>query len=97
MTDILQDFPVQATPARVFEGVSDPAHLDQWWTFRSSGQPAIGSIYELDFGPAYRWRAVVTRSEPGVAFELRITDADPDWTDTLVGFDLSPFRRDSAV
>jgi hypothetical protein len=47
-------------------GVSDPAHLDQWWTVHSSGQPAVGSIYGLDFGP-------------GVAFELRMTHADRGW------------------
>ena len=90
MADILQDFPIQATPARVFEGVTDPAHLDQWWTVKSSGRPAVGTAYELDFGPGYAWRAVVTRAEPDVAFELRMTHADRDWTGSLVGFALSP-------
>ncbi len=97
MADILQDFPIKATPARVFEAVSQPAGLDQWWTVRSSGQPAVGSTYELDFGPAYQWRAVVTRAEPGVAFELRMTHADQDWTDTVVGFDLSPSSSGTQV
>ena len=89
MTDILQDFPILVTPNRVFDGVSQPALLDQWWTLRSSGRPTVGATYELDFGPNYLWRAVVTASRPGAAFELRLTDADRDWKDTVVGFDLS--------
>jgi uncharacterized protein YndB with AHSA1/START domain len=90
MADILQDLPIQASPARVFAAVSEPSLLDQWWTLRSRGQPELGSIYELDFGPGYLWHAVVTRFEPGTAFELRLTQADADWTGTRVGFELSP-------
>lgn len=89
MPDILQDFAVQVPPDRVFDGVSQPALLDQWWTLRSRGEPSVGSAYELDFGPGHLWHAVVTIVRPGAAFELRLTDADPDWSNTTVGFDLS--------
>jgi uncharacterized protein YndB with AHSA1/START domain len=97
MTDILQDFPIAVSPQRVFDGVSQPALLDQWWTLRSSGQPADGARYELDFGPGYLWRAIVTTCRPGEAFALRITDADRDWTETIVGFDLSPVGAGTQV
>jgi uncharacterized protein YndB with AHSA1/START domain len=90
MADILQDFPIQAPPSRVFDAVSRPALLDEWWTVRSSGTPEAGAEYDLDFGPGYLWRAVVTTCRPGAHFELRLTGADADWTDTLVGFELSP-------
>jgi uncharacterized protein YndB with AHSA1/START domain len=90
MADILQDFPIHVPPDRVFEGVSNPALLDQWWTLRSSGQPAVGAAYDLDFGPNYLWRAVVTQSVTGAAFELQITRAHADWMGTLVGFQLYP-------
>ena len=88
MADILQDFPIRVPPARVFEAVSSPALLDRWWTVRSTGEPRLDAIYELDFGPGYRWRAVVTRCEPEVAFEWKLTEADRDWTGTRVGFEL---------
>lgn len=90
MPDILQDFPIQATPARVLAAVSEPSELDQWWSIRSSGRPETGAQYELDFGPDYLWRAVVTRLVPGSAFELQLTEADADWTGTRVGFELTP-------
>ncbi len=88
--DILQNLPIQAPPHRVFEGVSQPALLDQWWTFHSRGVPVLGSEYALDFGPDHRWRAVVTEAMPGTAFELRLTAADSDWVDTRVRFELAP-------
>jgi uncharacterized protein YndB with AHSA1/START domain len=90
MADILQEFPIAADPGRVYEGVSSPALLDEWWTLRSSGRPVVGATYDLDFGPAYQWRAVVTKAEPGSAFELRMTDSDADWNGTRVGFELEP-------
>ena len=90
MSDILQDFPIAADSVRVYRAVSEPAALDEWWTLRSSGTPTVGASYDLDFGPGYRWAAVVTRAEPGVAFELRMTNADADWTGSVVGFELAP-------
>lgn len=87
MPDILHTFPVSASAARLFQTVSTPADLDQWWTARSVGQPALGAEYELWFGPEYDWRATVSRCEPDTAFELTITRADRDWLGTRVGFE----------
>ena len=90
MPDIVQDFPILVPPSRVFDGVTQPILLDQWWTLRSSGRPTVGTVYELDFGPNYLWRAIVTKAKPAERFELRVTEADPDWSDTVVGFELTP-------
>jgi len=88
MPDILQDLPIKASADRVFRAISAPAGLDAWWTKKSAGNPVQGTEYELWFGHEYDWRARVTRCEPGVAFELELTRADPDWTGTRVGFEL---------
>jgi uncharacterized protein YndB with AHSA1/START domain len=90
MADILQDFPINAAPERVFAAISSPDGLDQWWTVRSAGRAAAGAEYELGFGPEYDWRARVTRCMPGAEFELEMTRADADWTGTRVAFHLSP-------
>jgi uncharacterized protein YndB with AHSA1/START domain len=87
--DIYQDFPIKAPLERVYDAVSTPPGLDAWWTKRSAGRPAEGSEYELGFGPAYEWRARVTRAVPPAEFELQLTKADPDWLGTRVGFHLS--------
>jgi uncharacterized protein YndB with AHSA1/START domain len=90
VADILQEFTVKASPDRVFDMFAKPEGLDRWWTKSSSGQPTTGAEYRLFFGPDYDWRAKVTRSVPGAAFELRMTDAHQDWCGTCVGCDLEP-------
>ncbi len=90
MPDIFHDFPIQAPPARVFAAVSTPAGLDQWWTARSSGTPAIGNEYVLWFGPEFDWRGRVTRCVPDSAFELEIVRAGPDWVGSRVAVRLAP-------
>jgi uncharacterized protein YndB with AHSA1/START domain len=88
MADILQDFPIRAPIGRVFDAVSKPGGLDQWWTKRSAGEPFEGSEYELAFGPEYDWRARVATCIPPSRFELILTRADGDWNDTRVRFTL---------
>ena len=92
MADIHQDFPIKASPQRVFEAISTPRGLDAWWTKRSKGKAAEGAEFELWFGPEYDWRAVVSKCAFPPAspaeFELRMTASDPDWTGTRVGFRL---------
>ena len=87
MADILHDFPIFAPARRVFEAVSSPAGLDEWWTLRSTGRPATGERYRLDFGPGYEWAAVVRRCEPDAVFELELVEAMPDWVGTRVAFE----------
>lgn len=86
MADILHDFPINAPLEQVFQAVSTPDGLDQWWTMRSRGTPALGSEYELWFGPDYDWRAVISRWSPPTELEFRMTRAAGDWMNTRVGF-----------
>ena len=88
MADVLQDLPIAAPAAKVFAAISTPAGLDEWWTLSSSGTPALGADYALDFGPEYQWRARVVRCVPDKEFELELTSAMPDWVHTRVGFTL---------
>lgn len=90
MPDIFHDFPIRATSQRVFDAVSTPEGLDQWWTKKSSGQPHPGAEYELWFGPKFDWRGMVVACVPPSHFELQITSADQDWMGTRVGFRLEP-------
>ena len=88
MSDILQDFPIKASPAQVYDAISTPDGLNRWWTKRSKGTPKDGEEYELWFGPEYDWRAIVTRASAPSEFELTMTRADADWQGTRVGFRL---------
>lgn len=97
MADILQDFPIKASPGRVFDAISSPEGLNLWWTLTCAGRPRAGAVYELGFGPDYQWAANVTKCRTRVAFELTLTRADEDWTGSRVGFNLSPLDEGTRV
>ena len=88
MPDILHTFPIRAAANRVFDAIVSPHSLDNWWTKRSAGKPALGETYTLWFGPEYDWRGSVTRCETGRLFEWTITAAADDGLGTRVGFAL---------
>ncbi|HEY7754154.1 MAG TPA: SRPBCC domain-containing protein [Steroidobacteraceae bacterium] len=90
MADILLDLPIRAGPERLFDAVTTPAGLDQWWTLQSSGERRVGAEYRLCFGPDYDWRAKVIRCAPVTDFEFEMSAADSDWVGTRVGFRLTP-------
>jgi uncharacterized protein YndB with AHSA1/START domain len=90
MPDIIHEFPITANVARVYDAVSTPAGLDQWWTLHSDGVPSDGALYALDFGPGYQWRAHVSEVEKQRIFELELVEAMPDWIGTRVRFELTP-------
>src|SRR5262245_40609022 len=97
MADIHQIFFIKARPEKVFEGVSTPAGIDNWWTLDCAGKPAVGENYHLGFGPEYQWKAVVSRCTPARQFELTMKDSDADWKDTRVGFNIEPQENGSRV
>lgn len=90
MADILHEFPIKASPERVFDLVSTAEGLDRWWAKESTGDPAPGNEFALGFGPGFDWSARVIVCERPVAFELEMTRADGDWTGTRVRVDLAP-------
>jgi len=88
VADVFHDFPIKASLEKVFQSVSTPPGLDQWWTKTSRGEPAEGAEYELGFGPGYDWRGRVTRCVPNTDFELELVHADGDWIGSRVGVHL---------
>jgi len=81
MAEILHEFPIRATADRVFEAMTTPAGLDQWWTHDSSGVPGPAADYSLGFGPEYGWEARVTRSEScgAISSTVRVSLTNKDW------------------
>jgi len=90
MIDIYHDLVIKSSPDKVFAGISTSEGLDSWWTKSSEVSAEVGAVCTLNFGPGYVWNALVTKCETDKIFELQMTDADPDWTGTLVGFKISP-------
>lgn len=97
MASILHEFVIKAAPQGIFEAMTSPAGLDQWWTHYSSGEPRLDSTYALGFGPEYDWEARVTRCLKDQEFELELVEASDDWLGTRVGFRLEPLGDHTQV
>lgn len=90
---------VEASPEVVFEVVSSPDHLQQWWPDEAHYEPVPGSTGEIVFGePGAADRAVVAftvvDAQPPRTFSFRWTQpaGEPaaDGNSLLVTFDLTP-------
>lgn len=86
MYNIFHDLVINSSPEYVFDAISDPEKLNNWWTLKCSGTPEIGEIYNLHFTPEYDWYAKVTQCERGKMFHLKMTKADEDWDPTSFEF-----------
>ena len=87
---------IKGTPEQVFEMVSTPAGLDQWWTKGSKGRPELGSLYKLDFGSVL-WQAQVSHMVAPQEFEFTMTRCDPDWMDTTISFKIARTNDSTTV
>ena len=94
---IFHDFEIQVAPTKVIEAVSKPEHLNNWWTLKCTGEPKIGSEYNLYFATEYDWLAQVIEYHPEACFHLKMTDANLGWETTSFGFDVETTEKGALV
>lgn len=95
--NIYHNLVVKASENDVFDAVSQPRHLDNWWTLKSSGSPILNSEYNLNFTDEYNWLCKVIKIIPNISFHLKMIDSDKDWNPTTFGFDLAPNKNGTLV
>lgn len=88
---------VEASPEVVFEVVSSPEHVRQWWPDEARYEPAPGSTGEIVFGDGPAGITVgftVVEARPPRAFSFRWTQPPGEQAvegdSLLVTFDLTP-------
>ena len=92
---------VEAAPEVVFEVVSSPDHLKEWWPDDARYEPVPGSVGEIVFGDPAAGGAVaaftVVEARPPRAFSFRWThpadEVAAEDNSLLVTFDLTPSGR----
>ena len=89
MHSILHDFQINVPKSKVFEAVSLPNKLNNWWTLRCSGKPELGAIYNLHFGDEYNWYAEISLLKNNEQIEFTMTKAMEGWLPTRFGFILT--------
>ena len=90
--NIYHNLTINASPNEVFDAVSLPEHLDNWWTLKSSGKPELHEVYNLNFTDDYDWYCKVSRVNSNESFHLKMTKSDDDWNPTTFGFDLEEVK-----
>ena len=85
---IYHDLMINASADKIFEAITDPDHLVNWWPQTCSGEPKAGEIYNFYFTPEYDWYGQVVEYVHNKAFHIKMTKSDPDWDPTSFGFDL---------
>ncbi len=95
--NIYHNLVIKTSPQEVFDAVTLPKHLNNWWTLKSSGTPELNSEYNLNFTDAYNWFGCVSQVKKNTSFYLKMTNSDEDWNPTTFGFDLQMHNSGTLV
>jgi len=95
--NILHNLAIQSTIKEVFDAVSLPKHLNNWWTLKCTGKPELGYEYNLFFTSEYDWYGKVSQCVPNESFHISMTKSDLDWHETTFGFDLETTNTGTLV
>lgn len=79
---------INATTSKIFQAITEPKHLENWWPSKCEGVPVKNEVYNFFFTPEYDWYGKVIKVEKDKAFYIKMTKSDRDWDPTTFGFDL---------
>ena len=94
---IYHDLVIKAPIDKVFQAITEPADLINWWPLRCSGVPKENEVYNFFFTPEYDWYGKVIKVEPNKSFHIKMTQADADWDPTSFGYDLEQNEEEVQV
>lgn len=77
---------INANKEVIFDAISTPKGLNDWWTLKSSGIPKLNEVYNLNFTDEYNWYATISKLEKNKIIEFSIIDAKEEWLSTTFGF-----------
>jgi uncharacterized protein YndB with AHSA1/START domain len=89
MYDILHDIEIKSEASYIFNCITTPKHLNNWWTKNSEGIAELDHVYRFYFTPEYDWNAKITKLDRNSVLEFTMTKADDDWAPTRFGFRLN--------
>lgn len=94
---IYHDFRIKASLGEVFDAITQPTHLVNWWPLKCSGEPIKGATYNFNFTDEYDWYGEVISVIPNEHFYIKMTKSDENWNPTTFGFDLKQENNTTIV
>jgi len=85
---IYHDLKIESSIERVYDAISNPKHLVNWWPLKCDGILKKNEIYNFYFGEEYDWYGKVEKAHKYKSFYIKMINSDQDWNSTSFGFDL---------
>ncbi len=85
---IYHDLKIESSIERVYDAISNPEHLVNWWPLKCYGILKKKKIYNFYFGEEYDWYGKVEKAHKYKSFYIKMINSDQDWNSTSFGFDL---------
>jgi len=89
MPEILHQFSIKASPAQVYQAITEQDRLAKWWTSDVQAKAMIGAqnAFTFDNGRV-TIRVEVSKLTPNSSIEWRCLGGLPEWEGTEISFDL---------
>ena len=88
MPDILHLVNINVSVLNVYRAITEQDGLSNWWTRGTIAKPIINSIAEFNFGKKYQNKMKIIELLPNKRVVWKCEQADPEWVDTILVFDL---------
>lgn len=85
---IYHDFSIDAELNKIFDAITLPDHLINWWPLKCTGEPKPGAEYNFNFTDDFDWYGIVSGFIPNQSFHIKMIQSDEDWKPTTFGFEL---------
>ena len=86
--NIYHDLQVNSSSKKLFDAVSKPSELENWWPLKCLGEEMLNAEYNFNFTDAYNWFGKVITYLLNTKFHIQMTVSSEDWKSTSFGFDI---------
>lgn len=92
---IYHNLVIETSAEKLFNAVSKPSELENWWPLKCSGEERLNAEYNLNFTDTYDWYGKVVCYQPNDAFHIQMTVSSEDWNSTSFGFDIEELAENN--
>lgn len=98
MAEILHELSIKAPIGKVYQAITEPKGLANWWTRHVQGEARSNSIMQFSFDHGQTvFRMKILRLIPNKAIVWHCVGGQPEWEDTQIYFELEPNRDGTIV
>lgn len=97
MVHIKHTLNIQSKPGTVYNAITTQEGIQNWWTVDTRIKPEIGIISEFIFGDRYHNKMKIVDLQPNTRVEWHCLEADPEWIDTSIIFELKSSHKEQTL